>query len=71
VKHDIEYAKSLNYDLNAIFTALLKKAAASGRKVVTLSRKPSLTIPLHTDRIKLVGESERLLAAGERGRYAA
>ncbi len=29
----------------------------------------SPTIPLHTDRIKLVGESERLLAAGERGRY--
>jgi hypothetical protein len=30
-----------------------------------------LTIPLHTDRIKLVGVSERLLAAGERGRWAA
>ena len=31
-----------------------------------------LTIPLHTDRIKLVGvESEKLLAAGERGRYVA
>lgn len=30
-----------------------------------------LTIPLHTDRIKLIGESVRLLAAGERGRYAA
>jgi len=27
-----------------------------------------LTIPLHTDRIKLVGKSERLLAAGKRGR---
>jgi hypothetical protein len=27
-----------------------------------------ITIPLHTDRIKLVGEFERLLAAGERGR---
>jgi hypothetical protein len=29
------------------------------------------TIPLHTDRIKLVGESEKLLAAGEAERYAA
>jgi hypothetical protein len=27
-----------------------------------------ITIPLHTDRIKLVDESEMLLAAGERGR---
>jgi hypothetical protein len=34
-------------------------------------RHRQLTIPLHTDRIELVGESERLLAAGERGRYAA
>jgi hypothetical protein len=30
-----------------------------------------LTSPLHTDRIKLVDVSERLLAAGERGRCAA
>jgi hypothetical protein len=30
-----------------------------------------ITIPLGTDRIKLVGESKRLLAAGERGRYTA
>jgi hypothetical protein len=30
-----------------------------------------LTIPLHTDGIKLVGSSEKLLAAGERGRYTA
>jgi hypothetical protein len=28
-----------------------------------------LTIPLQTDRIKSVGESERLLTAGERGRW--
>lgn len=28
-----------------------------------------ITIPLHTDRIKLVGKSERLLTAGERHRY--
>jgi hypothetical protein len=38
-----EYAKSFNYDLDAIFTDLRKKEAASGRKVVTLSRKPGLT----------------------------
>ena len=35
----------------------------------TCCRCGGLTIPLHTDRVKLVGESERLLAAGERGRY--
>lgn len=38
-----EYASSFNYDLDAIFADLRKKEAASGRKVVTLSRKPSLT----------------------------
>ncbi|MEG5019400.1 hypothetical protein QUB20_26145 [Microcoleus sp. B4-C2] len=38
-----EYAKSFNYDLDAIFADLRKKEAASGRKVVTLSRKPGLT----------------------------
>lgn len=37
-----EYAKSFNYDLDAIFADLRKKEAASGRQVVTLSRKPSL-----------------------------
>lgn len=37
-----EYANSFSYDLNAIFTDLRQKEAASGRKVVTLSRKPSL-----------------------------
>ncbi len=37
-----EYAKSFNYDLDAIFSDLCKKEAASGRKVVTLSRKPGL-----------------------------
>ena len=38
-----EYAKSFNYDLDAIFADLRKKEAESGREVVTLSRKPSLT----------------------------
>ncbi|NEP13636.1 MAG: hypothetical protein F6K14_26230 [Symploca sp. SIO2C1] len=38
-----EYAKSFNYDLNAIFADLRRKQEESGREVVTLSRKPSLT----------------------------
>ena len=38
-----EYAKSFNYDLDAIFTDLRKKEAESGREVVNLSRKPGLT----------------------------
>jgi hypothetical protein len=37
------YAKSLNYDLDAIFEDLRKKEAESGREVVSLSRKPGLT----------------------------
>ncbi|NJN90807.1 MAG: hypothetical protein HC878_10835 [Leptolyngbyaceae cyanobacterium SL_5_14] len=38
-----EYAKSFNYDLDAIFEDLRKKQAESGREVVNLSRKPGLT----------------------------
>lgn len=38
-----EYAKSFNYDLDAIFADLRKKEAESGREVVSLLRKPSLT----------------------------
>jgi hypothetical protein len=38
-----EYAKSFNYDLNAIFEDLRRKEAKSGKEVVNLSRKPSLT----------------------------
>jgi hypothetical protein len=38
-----EYAKSFNYDLDAIFADLRKKEAESGREVITLSRKPGLT----------------------------
>ena len=36
------YAKSLNYDLDAIFADLRKKEAESGREVVSLSRKRSI-----------------------------
>ena len=37
-----EYAKSFNYDLDAIFADLRQKEAESGREVVNLSRKPGL-----------------------------
>ena len=33
------YAKSLSYDLDAIFADLRKKESESGREVVSLSRK--------------------------------
>jgi hypothetical protein len=39
------YAKSFNYDLDAIFEDLRKKEAKSGREVVSLSRKRGLTRP--------------------------
>lgn len=38
-----EYAKSFNYDLDAIFADLRKKQAESGREVVNLSHKRGLT----------------------------
>jgi hypothetical protein len=38
-----EYSKSFNHDLKAIFADLQKQQAESGREVVTLSRKRSLT----------------------------
>jgi hypothetical protein len=38
-----EYAKSFNYDLDAIFADLRRKQAESGREIVNLERKPSLT----------------------------
>lgn len=37
------YAKSFNYDLDAIFEDLRKKEAESGREVVSLSHKRGLT----------------------------
>ena len=65
-----EYSRSFNHNLKAIFGDLQKQQAESGREVVSLSRRHGITNPLHTDRIKLVGKSERLLTAGERGRYS-
>nr|WP_315874411.1 hypothetical protein [Leptodesmis sichuanensis] len=38
-----EYSRSFNHDLKALFADLQKQQAASGRKVVTLSRKHGLT----------------------------
>lgn len=38
-----EYAKSFNYDLDAIFADLQKQQAESGREVVNLLPKRSLT----------------------------
>jgi hypothetical protein len=38
-----EYAKSFNYDLDAIFADLQKKQGESGREVVKLSPKRVLT----------------------------
>lgn len=38
-----EYSRSFNHDLRALFADLQKQQAESGRKVVDLSRKRSLT----------------------------
>ncbi len=38
-----EYAKSFNYDLDAIFADLRKREAESGREVVNLSRNSGLS----------------------------
>ena len=38
-----EYSQSFNHDLKALFADLQKQQAASGRKVVNLSRKHCLT----------------------------
>ena len=38
-----EYSRSFNHDLKAIFADLQKQQAASGKEVVNLSRKPSIT----------------------------
>lgn len=53
-----EYAKSFNYDLNAIFADLRKKQDESGREVVTLSRKPGLTTRW-SGRAREVGDESR------------
>ncbi|GAB4179489.1 MAG: hypothetical protein Fur006_12790 [Coleofasciculaceae cyanobacterium] len=51
-----EYAKSFNYDLDAIFADLRKKQSESGREVVSLSPKRSLT-KRWIDRRKVIGET--------------
>lgn len=38
-----EYSRSFNHDLKALFADLQKQQAASGREVVSLSRKRGLT----------------------------
>ena len=38
-----EYSRSFNHNLKAIFADLQKQQAESGREIVSLSRKPSLT----------------------------
>jgi len=53
-----EYAKSFNYDLDAIFADLRKKEAASGREIVNLSRKPGLTTRW-SGRAKNLGEDAK------------
>jgi hypothetical protein len=49
------YAKSFNYDLDAIFEDLRKKEAESGREVVNLSRKRGLTTRW-SGRVRDIGE---------------
>ncbi|XHR84375.1 MAG: hypothetical protein ACFKPT_08775 [Gloeotrichia echinulata GP01] len=39
----VEYSRSFNHDLKAIFSDLQKQQAESGRKVVSLSPKHGLT----------------------------
>jgi hypothetical protein len=38
-----EYSRAFNHDLKAIFADLQKQQAESGREVITLAQKPSLT----------------------------
>lgn len=52
------YAKSFNYDLDAIFADLRKKQAESGREVVNLSRKPGLTTRW-SGRVRDLGEDAK------------
>lgn len=40
-KYREDYAKSFNYDLQAIFEDIRKKQAASGRKMISVPLKPS------------------------------
>jgi hypothetical protein len=52
------YAKSFNYDLDAIFEDLRKKEAESGREVVSLSRKRGLKTRW-SGRIRDLGETAK------------
>lgn len=52
------YAKSFNYDLDAIFADLRKKQEESGREIVTLSRNPGLTTRWSGRARDLVGDAE-------------
>lgn len=54
-KHREEYAKSLNYDLNAIFNDLRNKQIARGRKVV------KLPIARHKNSLHLTQTKDNLL----------
>lgn len=45
-----EHAKSFNYDLDAMFADWQKKQAESGREVVNLSAKRSLTTQMQQDK---------------------
>jgi hypothetical protein len=55
-----QYAKSFNYDLDAIFADLRKKQAESGRKIVNLSRKPGLT-SRWSGRVRDIGEDAKVI----------
>jgi hypothetical protein len=52
------YAKSFNYDLDAIFEDLRKKEAKSGRKIVSLSRKRGL-VTRWSGRVRDIGEDAK------------
>ena len=53
-----EYSRSFNHDLKAIFADLQKQQAESGREVVDLSRKRSLTTRW-SGRAKELGEDAK------------
>ncbi len=53
-----EYSRSLNHDLRAIFADLQRQQAESGRQVVNLPRKRSLTTRW-SERVKDPGEEAK------------
>ncbi|AKG20817.1 hypothetical protein [Calothrix sp. 336/3] len=54
-----EYAKSFNYDLDAIFVDLRKKQADSGREVVSFSRKSEGLIARWSGRKKVIADDTK------------